>query len=61
MSPRERTMIQKVDEIILNSTEQELSQIQALDKKTQLSGSSFYDVFLECYCDKVISRKSSSN
>lgn len=61
MSPRERTMIQKIDELILNSNKLELSQIQELDKKTQLDGSSFYDVLLECYFDKATFKRNSSH
>ena len=45
MSLAERKFMKALDELILNASESELKKIQEIDMKTQMDGSSFYDVF----------------
>jgi hypothetical protein len=45
MSPEERRYFKQLDEMILNCSEEDLQKIQELDLQTQLSGTSFYEVF----------------
>ena len=45
MSLAERKFMKELDEMILNVSESELKKLQELDLKTQMDGSSFYDVF----------------
>lgn len=45
MSETERAYQRYIDEMILNSSREELEKIQKLDRDTQLSGGSFYDLF----------------
>ena len=47
MTPKEREDLDKLDNLILNSTHEELKKIQEIDYQTQLEGSSFYDVYLD--------------
>jgi len=41
----EREFTKHVDEIILNASEEDLLEIQKLDRNTQLDGSSFYEIY----------------
>ncbi|MHA7646951.1 hypothetical protein [Nitrosopumilus sp. S4] len=47
MTPLERKHLQKLDELILNSSPEELEKIQEIDHQTQLEGVSFYDVYVD--------------
>ena len=47
MSQQEKDLIKNVDKEILYSSKEKLEEIQELDKKTQLSGNSFYDAYVE--------------
>lgn len=46
MSPAERRLLQKIDDIVLNASPEELKTIQKADIDTQLEGLSFYDVYV---------------
>ena len=46
MNTKERKLLDKLDDIILNASLEELQKIQELDLDNQLSGESFYDTFL---------------
>ena len=45
MTPEERNQLQTLDDLILNSTEDELKKIQEIDLMTQMDGMSFFDIF----------------
>lgn len=47
MTPLERKHLQKLDQLILNATPEQLKKIQEIDCQTQLEGVSFYDVYLD--------------
>jgi len=47
MSPIERKRLEKLDEIVLNASSDELKKIQEIDHQTQMEGLSFYDVYLD--------------
>ncbi len=47
MSPMEREHLQKLDELVLNASSDELEKIQEIDHQTQMEGLSFYDVYLD--------------
>ncbi len=46
MSPAERRLLSKIDDIVLNASPEELKKIQEADVNTQLDGLSFYDVYV---------------
>lgn len=46
MTPIEREHLQKIDQMILHASEQDLKKIQEIDLQTQLNGLSFYDSFV---------------
>lgn len=46
MSPAERRLLSKIDNIVLNASPEELKKIQEADINTQLDGLSFYDVYV---------------
>ncbi len=45
MSQAERDFIKQIDDLILGASQEDLSKIAELDKKTQLDGKTFYDVY----------------
>jgi hypothetical protein len=45
MSQAERDFTRQVDELILNASPQTLLKLAEIDKKSQLSGISFYDIY----------------
>lgn len=45
MSQAERDLIDQVDKIILGASQDVLSKLAEIDKKTQLSGKTFYDIY----------------
>jgi len=47
MSPAERRHLQKLDDLVLNASPEELTKIQEVDHQTQMEGLSFYDVYLD--------------
>ena len=49
MSTQEKELIKNVDDVILHSSNEKLQEIQELDKKTQLSGNSFYDEYVNSF------------
>ena len=46
MNSTERQLLDKLDDLVLNASRDDLQRIQELDMETQLSGFSFYDSFL---------------
>lgn len=46
MTPAERELLQKLDQMVLDANAEELQEIQEIDLKTQLNGISFYDAFV---------------
>ena len=47
MTPIERQRLQKLDDLVLNASPEELEKLQKIDSKTQLEGLSFYDVYMD--------------
>ncbi len=47
MTPAERKHLQKLDDLILDASTEELKKIQEIDHQTQMEGLSFYDVYLD--------------
>ena len=47
MNPNERKLLDKLDELVMDASPEELKKIQELDLDTQLKGNSFYDAYLD--------------
>ena len=47
MNVKEREHLQKLDDLVLNASSDELAKIQEVDHQTQMEGLSFYDVYLD--------------
>jgi len=47
MNLKERKHLQKLDDLVLNASTEELKKIQEIDNQTQMEGLSFYDVYLD--------------
>jgi len=47
LTPKERRHLQKLDDLVLNASPEELTKIQEVDHQTQMEGLSFYDVYLD--------------
>lgn len=47
MTPKEREHLQKLDDLVLNASPEELERIQSIDSDSQLEGLSLYDVYLD--------------
>jgi hypothetical protein len=47
MTPKERQNLQKLDDLVLNATTEELKKIQEIDHQNQLEGLSLYEVYLD--------------
>jgi len=45
MSPTERRELQKLDDLVLDASPEELKKIQEIDYQTQMEELSFYDVY----------------
>lgn len=45
MTPAEREFIRQIDNMILGASPQALQKLAEIDKKTQLQGTTFYDVY----------------
>jgi len=46
MTPSERQLLEKLDNLVLTASGDELRKIQELDIQTQMNGMSFYDAFV---------------
>lgn len=46
MTPTERQFLDKLDNLVLTASEDELRKIQEIDIQTQMNGISFYDAFV---------------
>ena len=47
MTPSERKNLQKLDDLVLNASAEELKKIQEVDSQNQMEGLSLYDVHLD--------------
>lgn len=47
MTPVERQQLQKLDDLILNASPDELKKIQHVDYRTQMDGMSFYAIYVD--------------
>jgi hypothetical protein len=47
MNPSERELLEKLDNLVLTASGDELRKIQEIDIQTQLDGMSFYDAFVQ--------------
>ncbi len=47
MTPAERRHLQKLDDLILDASPEDLKKIQEIDHQTQMEGLSFYDVYID--------------
>jgi len=47
MTPKEREHLNKLDNLVLDASSEELKKIQEIDRQTQMEGLSFYDVYLD--------------
>ncbi len=47
MSPAERRHLQKIDDLVLDASPEDLKKIQEIDYQAQIEGLSFYDVYLD--------------
>ena len=47
MTPDERKNLQKLDDLILNASAEELKKIQEIDHQNQMEGLSLYEVYLD--------------
>ncbi|MBI2128270.1 MAG: hypothetical protein HYU00_04395 [Nitrosarchaeum sp.] len=46
MTPAERKLLEKLDNLVLTASVDELRKIQEIDIQTQMNGLSFYDAFV---------------
>lgn len=49
MNPKERELLDKLDQLVLKSSDEDLKKIQEMDLETQLNGKSFYDEYLNSH------------
>ncbi len=47
MTPSERKNLQKLDDLVLNASAEELKKIQEVDHQNQMEGLSLYEVYLD--------------
>ena len=47
MTPSERKNLQKLDDLVLNASAEELKKLQEVDCQNQMEGLSLYDVYLD--------------
>jgi len=47
LTPKERKHLQKLDDLVLNASPEELTKIQEIDHLTQMEGLSFYNVYVD--------------
>jgi len=60
MSLAERKYMKQLDEMILNASYNQLKKFQELDLKTQMNGSSFYDVFSKSDARSILTSSTST-
>jgi len=60
MSLAERKYMKQLDEMILNASDSQLKKFQELDLKTQMKGSSFYDVFSKSDTKSILTSSTSA-
>jgi len=60
MSLAERKYMKQLDEMILNASDSQLKKFQELDLKTQMNGSSFYDVFSKSGARSILTSSTST-
>ena len=60
MSLAERKYMKHLDEMILNASDNQLKKFQELDLKTQMKGSSFYDVFSKSDARSILTSSTST-
>jgi len=60
MSLAERKYMKQLDEMILNASDNQLKKFQELDLKTQMKGSSFYDVFSKSDAKSILTSSTST-
>ncbi len=60
MSLAERKYMKQLDEMILNASDSQLKKFQELDLKTQMKGSSFYDVFSKSNAKSILTSSTST-
>ncbi len=60
MSLAERKYMKQLDEMILNASDNQLKKFQELDLKTQMNGSSFYDVFSKFDARSILTSSTST-
>ena len=46
MTPNERKLLDKLDNLVMESTGEDLKKIQEMDLQTQMDGRSFYDAYV---------------
>jgi len=46
LTPTERKILDKLDKLVLESSDEELKKIQEIDLLTQLDGTSYYDAYV---------------
>jgi len=59
LTPKERKHLEKLDELVLNASLEDLKKIQEIDYQTQLEGLSFYDVYVDS--SSLVSRSISNS
>lgn len=47
MTPKERKHLEKLDNMVLNASPEELKKIQSIDYQTQMEGLSLYQVYVD--------------
>jgi len=47
LTPVERKQLQKLDDLVLNASSEELKNIQEIDQQTQMEGLSLYHVYID--------------
>lgn len=47
MNSKEREHLNKLDNLVLNASSEELKKIQEIDSQTQMEGLSLYDVYVD--------------
>ena len=47
MTPKEREHLQKLDDLVMNASPEELKKIQEIDNQTQMEGLSLYEVYVD--------------
>lgn len=47
MTPKERERLQKLDDLVLDASPEELEKLQSIDSENQLEGLSLYEVYID--------------